>query len=284
MRCLLILAHADKAPRGCLAFVPGNNQEYFLSLFATADKSTLFHELGHYLLEQFAYAATSPGASEELQADYAKALKWMGYASGHDRKLDLLAIRELLEEKRSRAAEGKKLPKKSQAILDAAIEKQERWAKAWESYLQDGKAPTPELATAFARLRVWLTDLYYRLKSKLPPLDDEIRGVFDRLLAAQEGVAEAQDEIGRGAVPDALMEVATEADKKRLRSLAASAKIKAEERLFALRAAASTSAFVHCFVLSASAASRTCDHAASRLGPSQRVFTSSTTARRTVSS
>ena len=63
-------------------------------------------------------------------------------------------------------------------------EQEEKFARAFERYLREGKAPTRELKGVFARFRDWLTNIYRTLKGS--PLDvrlsPEITRVFDALL------------------------------------------------------------------------------------------------------
>src|SRR5690606_21797010 len=59
-----------------------------------------------------------------------------------------------------------------------------------------GKAPTPALRAAFARFKQWLTTIYKSISQLDVELSDDIRGVFDRLLATDEEIAAAQHELG----------------------------------------------------------------------------------------
>ncbi len=47
-------------------------------------------------------------------------------------------------------------------------EAQEKFATAYEKYLQDGEAPNPSLRTTFGRFKVWLTDIYNALRNHVP--------------------------------------------------------------------------------------------------------------------
>ncbi len=57
----------------------------------------------------------------------------------------------------------------------------EQFAESFERYLMEGKAPSPELQTLFARFRSWLLNVYKQLRGV--PLDPEVRAVMDRMLA-----------------------------------------------------------------------------------------------------
>ncbi len=63
----------------------------------------------------------------------------------------------------------------------------EKFARQFERYARDGKAPTKELESVFARVKKWMTDIYKKLKGT--PIEQgikpEVRGVFDRMLGAK---------------------------------------------------------------------------------------------------
>ena len=72
------------------------------------------------------------------------------------------------------------------------VEAEERFARAFERWLYDGTAPSPELVRTFESFRQWLTDIYKTVTGSGIDvnLTPEIRGVFDRML----GVRSAQEE------------------------------------------------------------------------------------------
>lgn len=133
-----------------------------INLFKNANLSTFLHESGHLFLKAFGDIAGSGKASQELKADYQKALEFLG-------------VKE-----------------------DGEIERQhhEKWAKSFETYLMEGKAPSAELRAPFARFRSWLIGVYKNIKDLGITLNPEVRGVFDRLLATREEIAAAENEQG----------------------------------------------------------------------------------------
>jgi hypothetical protein len=74
---------------------------------------------------------------------------------------------------------------------------EERIGDAWELYLFEGKAPSIELAGVFDRMKAWFARVYRSIKPIVDrqgvELNDEVRGVFDRMLATEEEIAEAQN-------------------------------------------------------------------------------------------
>lgn len=68
---------------------------------------------------------------------------------------------------------------------------QEAWATAAEQYFLEGKAPSKELQGAFRRFKNWLIDIYQTIQNFIAtnqyaiPINDEVREVFDRMLASE---------------------------------------------------------------------------------------------------
>lgn len=76
--------------------------------------------------------------------------------------------------------------------VDDAINRatHEQFARGFETYLMEGTAPSLDLREAFRAFARWLTDLYRKMKGDLQVnLDDEMRKVFDRLLATEDQIA-----------------------------------------------------------------------------------------------
>lgn len=68
----------------------------------------------------------------------------------------------------------------------------EQFARGFEAYLFEGKAPSAELSGVFARFRAWLVNVYKSVKALNVEINDEIRGVFDRLVATDEAIKQAE--------------------------------------------------------------------------------------------
>lgn len=151
----------EQATRG--AYQPSTKT---IALLQNADLSTFLHELGHHFLEVHADLATRADAPDQVRHDMQKLLGWFGVK-------DLDAWRAMsLEQKR---------------------EHHETFARGFEHWLMEGEAPSLELANVFQRFRAWMLYVYRSLTSLNVKLSDEVRGVFNRMLAtdAQIAVAEA---------------------------------------------------------------------------------------------
>lgn len=88
--------------------------------------------------------------------------------------------------------------------LDQRRAYHERFAESFEQYLIEGKAPSQELRSLFSRFRSWLTTIYKSLtqfmRGRNLQLSQEVRAVFDRMLATDEQIAEAERLAGYVAV------------------------------------------------------------------------------------
>lgn len=172
------------SPRGSIEFridPAGRPVEFRIEAFK-GDRSTLAHETAHFLSWSLHEIATSDLASPDIRADYDALLKWAGYESAEQR------VRE----------------------RDAARE--EKFSHAWEQYLAEGKAPSAKLARVFSRFKEWMLRIYrglsgigaqYQAQHGQPlELSDEVRGVFDRMLAADESLTTARAEVRIPERPD----------------------------------------------------------------------------------
>jgi hypothetical protein len=137
-------------------FTPSKN---LIELFAAADKSTLLHESAHFFLHTMDKMASSASAPQALKDEFTQVLNWLGAAS----------------------------------FDDVTVEQHEQFARTWEAYVTEGRAPSVALATVFEHFTSWLLAIY-RFAAGIPEqkIDPEIRGIFDRLLASQDEIAEAE--------------------------------------------------------------------------------------------
>lgn len=154
-------------------FFPGQN---IILRWASADPSTLVHESGHWFLHnrikiaedlenKAKTQALTDGEKHYLDATKA-ALKWLGVDSFA--QWDAMT----LEEERPL---------------------HEKFARTYEAYLMDGRAPTRGLRALFRQFSNFLKKVYYVL-SGIPgaELNPQTKELFDNLFIAQEQVTEAK--------------------------------------------------------------------------------------------
>jgi len=149
--------------RGTITFGRRDGQRQTdIRLFEHADLSTVLHESGHLYLELLIDLAGRDGAPADIKGDLATAMAWLG-VTDHNK---------------------------------ITVEQHEQWARGFESYLLEGKAPSEELRGVFARFAAWMAAIYKSVKNLSVNLTPEVRGVFDRLLATQEEIADASAKLG----------------------------------------------------------------------------------------
>jgi hypothetical protein len=136
-----------------------------IALLKDADLSTYLHETGHWALDTYSRIALGADAPPEVRADMARVLKWFGVES---------------------------IEKWHSLTLDEQRPFHEKFARGFEAYLMEGKAPSRDLVPFFQRIRAWMVNIYRSLRGLDVELTSEVRSVFDRMLASDEAIQEAQ--------------------------------------------------------------------------------------------
>lgn len=159
-----------------------------IHLFDAADQSSFIHEAGHMWLSEMKNMAMREGAPEQLIKDLDVLTKWGAYSpekmkdyNGTNREKEFAEYAKAIEEAR----------KSGDAVAIRAAEErwmQERFARAFERYIADGKAPVRELQGPFRKFKKWLIGIYQDLKNlgKEPP--EDVKRVMDRMLATDEEI------------------------------------------------------------------------------------------------
>jgi phosphopantetheine adenylyltransferase len=167
-----------------------------IGLLKSADLSSFLHEAGHYFFDNdialasslvaeargLGYDMLKPGEREIIDGVSAL-LSWHGIQGDIEEQLRQWHTMDF-EEQRSH---------------------HERTAESFEHYLFSGKAPSIELQPVFQRFSAWLLNVYGSLKKFLTShpeagkLTDEVRTVFDGMLATREQIALAEQ--GRSMMP-----------------------------------------------------------------------------------
>jgi ParB-like chromosome segregation protein Spo0J len=81
----------------------------------------------------------------------------------------------------------------------------EYFARGFEKYLSEGKAPSPELKGAFERFKKWLLDIYQGIKdSEIDvKLNKDMRRIYDEMLGAEPKKAKTPSEAPKAEAPKA---------------------------------------------------------------------------------
>lgn len=161
-------AHGQKGgqggqKRGSIALPSGSlsDGQTVINLFESADLSTFLHESGHFFLEAFNALASSDDAPAAMKADMDAMASFLG----------------------------------AESLDGLSVDQHEKWARGFEAYLMEGKAPSLALTSAFARFKAWLSRIYRTVAGLNVKLTPEIREVMDRMLATDAEIAEARADL-----------------------------------------------------------------------------------------
>ena len=133
-------------PKG--AFSQRIGQRALISLFERADASTFMHETAHFFFEELkAFAKTSKKSADMLNTIN----EWLGYDGV--------------------------------AYTEAQIE---QFARGFEQYLREGKAPSNYLKRVFDAFLSWMRNLYKTARELNVQLNDDVRSVYANILGGTE--------------------------------------------------------------------------------------------------
>lgn len=197
----LLFQDAPRGPRGSIQFpAPGVGKgETIIRLFETANLSTFTHETGHLFLTMM-QADARDGLDGAVQ-EYETIKAWWRDNAADVAKDGNRVIGDagITADDVLAALDGGTT---GDLLKDAAIDvgMQEQFARAYEAYILEGKAPSVALRSPFEKMRAWLLSVYKAVKALGVNLSPELRGVFDRMLASDREIAEAQATAG-GALP-----------------------------------------------------------------------------------
>lgn len=171
-----------------------------IRLTESADLSTFLHEFAHFMYEMEASGNTDMNESinnwykrnaEDVAAEATKNLNG---------NFDALKQGERTNDNKQTVTEADVVNyldtgSSGSTDKDAAVRRavHEQFARGFETYLMEGKAPSVELRNAFRTFARWLARIYQALRGDLNVnLDNEMRQVFDRLLATEDQIAAAE--------------------------------------------------------------------------------------------
>ncbi|WP_343684000.1 hypothetical protein [Asticcacaulis sp.] len=176
-----------------------------IALNKNADLSTFLHELGHFHLEVLADLAARPDAPAELVKDMDTLLTWF--------------------------KEGMTLDQWRTMSLEEQRPYHEKFARGYEAYLFEGKAPSTGLRKLFQRFSAWLVNVYRDIANLGVDLSDDVRNVMDRLVATRTEIAEAEVLRGFANPFTEKPEGMTDDEWRSLNAQAADATLDAQDRL-----------------------------------------------------
>jgi hypothetical protein len=218
---------------------------HIMNIFAVKDRSSFMHEAGHLFLERLIHDALHPEGSERAKSDLAVLQKWWtdhaeqmhdqfhqarkeaeasvvanpGDDSAWGRVAAYRSATKLLGESPESGVEffkdfaghlGRDM-ERPDVRMSLMTPLHELFARTFEAYLMEGKAPSPGLQPVFDSFRTWLKRIYERVTERGRAMAElsqvagtpievspEVRGVMDRILATDEQieVAKQQQRLG----------------------------------------------------------------------------------------
>ena len=165
-------------PKG--AFAQNLDQKGVIYLFEDADASTFMHETAHFFrkeLEEFGTARSK----EMLQ----KMVEWENSEFDKRYNVQQTANGFVVTDKLGNVVYGDKKPFQS---VQSAREygRNEIFARGFEQYLRDGKAPSNYLKQAFRSFWSWLRSLYKSAKDLNVEINDNIRSVYNEIIGGAD--------------------------------------------------------------------------------------------------
>ena len=153
-------AHAQAVSDGLNQQVRGffNPRSNTIALLQQADASTFAHELGHFFLEM-----------QSNLAQRAVLRDMQGVATDTEKQIirDMDAVLKWFGVKAVKGSDGQEVLSALQVWRDMELDEQreyhEQFARGFEAYLFEGKAPSAELRGVFRRFAAWLKHVYRRL-------------------------------------------------------------------------------------------------------------------------
>lgn len=228
----LLFQSAPRGPKGQIQFPAGGvgSGETIIRIFEGADLSTFLHEAGHWHLATLRALAEDPTtpAGSGIKEDWETLKAWW---KDNAKAVAKDAGNGVTEEDVIRAIET---GTSGDAAKDIAIDvgMHEQFARGFEAYLMEGKAPSQELSGAFASFRSWLIAIYNSIKNLGVQLTPEVKAVMDRMLATKEQIDAAQKAAGGDMLFKSAAEMGVdEASYQALAQLHEQARTEAQSRL-----------------------------------------------------
>lgn len=153
------LKQDGKNPRG--QFFKGPRGEFNIELLQGANRSTFLHETGHLFYEVMRDLSSQENAPQQIIDDYSSIKEWLGI----------------------------------EGDAETTVEQHEQFARGFEAYLMEGKAPSEKLRKAFSAFKTWLVGIYRKIRNLDVDLSQDVRDVFERMLATDNEIQSASKRI-----------------------------------------------------------------------------------------
>ena len=172
----------EQPRRGSITITP---EKYTVILGKHSDLSTLIHETGHIFEEELRRIAASGVGDPRILEDLGKLDSWLSRFDD-----DAVLQEEYASQLQGIYGDAKFADLTAGQKEDLRnIAKREYFARGFEAYAREGKTPSEGLRGVFDRFKRWLVSIYKDAKSLGVEMNDDVRGVFERMLATEEEIA-----------------------------------------------------------------------------------------------
>ena len=160
-----------------------------ITLFESADESTFMHEMGHmFLMDLDELAKMDEASAKELETVNA-------WAEWHEGAAEDYKDTDFADEFRDHENAILAAKKSGDAVAEkAALERwrQERFARGFEMYLSEGKAPSAAMRSVFRRFKAFLRKIYNLAKNAGAMPSVEVQAVMARMIATENEITAAK--------------------------------------------------------------------------------------------
>lgn len=160
--------------------------DFLIRLFRGANLSTLAHEISHAVHLEMERLDSEGKGTDALKRDLDTLRRWQ---SKYD---DEAALRAEYDRyyKGLYGVEFDELDAVGKLAVKQRAQR-EMVARGFELYLREGEAPTPGMEAVFRRMGKWMKRVYASASQLDVEISDDVREVFDRLVASDEDIAAA---------------------------------------------------------------------------------------------
>lgn len=207
-----VIGESPVGTRG--GYRPGSME---LGLTKISEASSVVHEIGHHFLDIRARIAADL-ETPALTADLALFNKWIQDNAEHvvSSYLESMSTPSIARDQMATLGGAQFIRENVHRLHELGVNEEtshayraihEYFARGWETYIAEGKAPTPGLMNVFRRFTAWITKVYnvaanvlgQKLRVTLTP---EARRFMDRLLVTEAAMRREADAVAFGTIVD----------------------------------------------------------------------------------
>lgn len=159
-----------------------------IHLFSKADESTFIHESAHAFLTNYRHIMdTAINLDEDTKNEYKGLQEWLSYDSDKVKEYQGGRLKEFEQYQKEIESARNKGDKKAEK---QALERweQERFARGFERYLKEGKAPSISLKNIFRKFKDWLTGIYTDSKNIGAEIPEQVGRFMDKMVATDKEI------------------------------------------------------------------------------------------------